>query len=281
MRARARNLLTAASMQKSPPPRLIVPLCVLALHLLACECPAAQHPSAIRVAAASDLARAFEDLSADFTRKTGVEVKLTFGSSGLLARQLREGAPFDVFAAASASYVDDVVRAGVCDGETRARYGRGRLALWTRGAGLGAAPPRTLDELLDPRFARIAIANPEHAPYGIAAREALRTAGLWSRLEPRVVYAENVRHALQLARTGDVDASVVALPLVSHEQGAFLPIDPVLHGTIDQQLVACTSGRNSERGRDFAAFVSSAPAREVMRRHGFLLPGEALMAASR
>lgn len=244
-----------------------------------CESATSRASDPVRVAAASDLAVAFEEVAADFKKRTGIEVSLTFGSSGLLARQLREGAPFDVFAAANANFVDDVVQAGVCDGETRQRYGRGHLVLWS-GRASGAAPPRTLEDLDDPRFRRVAIANPEHAPYGKAAREALQEAGLWSRIEPRVVYAETVLQALQLAQTGDVEASVVALSLALHEDGAFLPIDSTLHGSIEQEMVTCGSGRNAEGGRRFAAYLSSDRGRTLMRRHGFLLPGETLMAAA-
>jgi molybdate transport system substrate-binding protein len=227
----------------------------------------------VRVAAASDLSGAFVALGRDFERETGQAVAFTFGSTGLLARQLRERAPFDLFAAAASSFVDDVVRADVCDGATRARYGRGRLALFSK---RGHAPaPRTLADLLEPRFTRVAIANPEHAPYGRAAREALSRAGLWSRLEPRIVYAENVRQALQLAQTGNVEVALVALALVvADDSGAHVAIEEHLHGAIDQELVVCSAGKNAQGGRAFAAYLGSPAGRAVMRRYGFLLPGD-------
>jgi molybdate transport system substrate-binding protein len=171
--------------------------------------------------------------------------------------------------------VDEVVRAGVCDPAQRALYGRGRVALYTREAG---GLPRALATLRDPRFRRIAIANPEHAPYGRAAREALLHAGLWEELAPRIVYAENVRQAHQLARSGEVEAALVALALVigagEGTEGTHLVIEERLHTPIEQELVACTAGANRKGGRDFAAYVGSAHGREVLRRYGFLLPGE-------
>lgn len=236
----------------------------------------AQRPSEpTRVAAASDLSAAFAELGKAFEKQTGNKLLFTFGATGLLARQLRERAPFDVFAAASASFVDDVVAAGACDARTRAKYGRGHLALWTR----DEQAELSLAALRDARFKRIAIANPEHAPYGKAAREALVSAGLWSELEPRVVYAENVRQALQFAESGNAEAALVALSLVlTLREGRFVQVDTALHRPIEQELVVCRHGKNERAGRSFAEFVSSPAGRAIMRRYGFLLPGETLAA---
>lgn len=246
------------------------------LTLSACEArPEARVAPPIRVAAASDLARAFAELGRDFEREQGEHVEFTFGSTGLLARQLRERAPFDMFAAASASFVQDVVRAGVCDGKTSAPYGRGRLALWSKDA-----PLRSLEALRDPAIKRIALANPEHAPYGRAAREALSSGGLWAELEPRVVYAENVREALQFASSGNAEAALVALSLViDRADGHLLQLDQALHQPIEQVLVACSAGANEGGGKRFAAYVNTPHGRAVMRRYGFLLPGETLVSA--
>jgi molybdate transport system substrate-binding protein len=232
----------------------------------------------VRVAAASDLTHAFEALGREFERDTGVTAQFTFGATGLLARQLRERAPFDAFAAANAEFVDGVVAAGVCDGQTRAPYGRGHLALWTH-IRAGSVPTR-LDELLEPRFARIAIANPEHAPYGKAARQALTASGLWSQLSPRIVHAENVRQALQFADSGNAEVALVALSLViDRDRARYLPIDQRLHGAIEQTLVACNHGQNGAGGREFARYVNGPRGRAVMKRFGFLLPGETLVSA--
>jgi molybdate transport system substrate-binding protein len=237
---------------------------------------ARQKPAPIRIAAASDLTRAFSQLAADFERETGQPVALTFGSTGLLSKQLLQGAPFDVFAAASATYVDEVVRAGVCEGKTRARYGRGRLALWSRSDLLPASPSRALGELASARFKRIAIAQPEHAPYGKAAREALVAAGIWQLIEARLVFAENVRQAYQLGQTHNVEAALVALSLVvDAPSDEWLLVDASLHAPVEQELVACLRGRQPEGGRNFAAYVGSAHGRAVMVHFGFLLPNEA------
>ncbi len=228
----------------------------------------------VRVAAASDLTAAFEELGRVFERRTGKKVTFSFGSTGLLAKQLRQGAPFDLFAAANVSFVDDVVRAGACDAATKAAYARGRIAIWSPGGGR-VSPPRSLEDLVDARFVRIAIANPEHAPYGQAAREAFTAAGIWERVAPRIVFGENVRQTLQLAETGNVEAAIVALSLVIDDRkGAWMLVDDSRHRPIDQALVVCRHGSDAAGGRAFAELVGGAAGRVVMKRYGFLLPGE-------
>jgi molybdate transport system substrate-binding protein len=234
----------------------------------------------LKVAAAADLAFAFRDLGARFEARTGVPVVLSLGSTGLLARQIKEGAPFDVFAAANVSFVEDVVRAGRCDGSTQALYAYGRIVLWWS-AKTQVMPPQTLRDLEDRRFTKIAIANPEHAPYGRAAEEALRSAGVWEAVKPRLVFGENVQQALEYARTGNADVAFVALSLATVTPGGWsLPVAPSLHKPIDQALVVCAQGARGAQGeraalaRRFTAFVNSDEGHAVMRRFGFLLPGE-------
>ncbi len=225
----------------------------------------------VRVAAASDLARAFEEVGKAFEAKSGKKVTLTFGSTGLLAKQIAEGAPFDLFAAANVSFVDDAVKAGKCNGDTKSLYARGRIALWTRA---GAPAVSALADLADPRFVKIALANPEHAPYGRAAREALQKAGLWDALKPRLVFGENVQQALQFAQSGNADAAIVALSLATVAGGAYALVPETEHAPLDQALVVCGAGARAAVAKDFAAFVSSPDGRAIMNRYGFVLPGE-------
>jgi molybdate transport system substrate-binding protein len=226
----------------------------------------------LTVAAASDLGPAFQELGAAFQRETGQAPRFTFGSTGLLAKQLHEGGPFDVFAAANVQYTDDAVRAGDCDAATKALYARGRIALWTRAE---VAVPASLSDLGDARYGKIAIANPEHAPYGKAAKEAMERAGVWGIVEPRIVYGENVQQTLKFAQSGNADVALVALSLVIVTRGGHhVLIDEALHRPIDQALAACRHGKNFEGGRRFAEFVNSKQGRDIMKRYGFMLPGE-------
>jgi molybdate transport system substrate-binding protein len=231
-----------------------------------------EHPpaGALKVAAASDLAFAFEEVGQAFASDTGQRPTFSFGSTGQLARQIAEGAPFDLFAAASVSFVDDVVRAGACDPATRAMYARGRIGVWS---GKGIAGVKALGELTQDRFVKIAIANPEHAPYGRAAKQALEKAGLWQTVAPKIVYAENIQQTLKFAQSGNAEAAIVALSLASVvKDGSFLLIGEEQHPPIDQALVVCRNGANAGAARSFARFVGSARGREIMKRHGFLLP---------
>jgi molybdate transport system substrate-binding protein len=223
-----------------------------------------------QVAAAADLALAFGELGKSFEAKHNAKPLFTFGSTGLLAKQIGEGAPFSVFAAANESFVDEVIGKGKCDQATARRYARGRIVVWTAA---GVKPPASLAELTEPRFKRISIANPEHAPYGRAGKQALEASGLWDQLEPRLVMGENVRATLQFAQTGNVDAAIVALSLsVATDGGNALLIDSSLHLPLDQALVVCGKGKHAELGKKFTDYVVSPEGQEVLTRYGFGVP---------
>ena len=236
-------------------------------------------PTAVRVAAASDLALAFEELGAAFEREYRMPITFSFGSSGLLAKQILEGAPFDLFAAASLSFVERTVASGACDKTTVTPHARGRIVLWSKPAA-GAEPPTSLTDLEDPRFVRIALANPEHAPYGQAGREALESLGLWEKLKPRLVLGENVRQALQFAQTENASAAIVALSLVATDgTNPWTLIDDALHRPIEQTLVVCERGSNRAGAVRFLEIMNSKEGRAIMNRHGFSLPGEGMRLA--
>jgi molybdate transport system substrate-binding protein len=238
--------------------------------LAACE---SRPPTELRVAAASDLARAFAEAGAAFERESGVRPVFTFGSSGLLARQIQAGAPLDVFAPADRTFVDQVIASGDCDAGTRTVYGRGRLVVWWP-SGSRVSPPSGVAELAATRFSRIAIANPEHAPYGRAAREALTATGAWTAVGPRLVFADNVQQALQFAATGNADVALVALALAVGTGGHWIEVDTSLHAPIDQVMVACSRGGRLDVGRTFVGFIDGESGRAIMRRYGFTRPGE-------
>lgn len=246
----------------------------LAALLTVAACTAeAPDDRAIKVAAAADLARAFEEIGAAFEARSGKKVTLTFGSSGLLAKQIAEGAPFDLFAAANASFADDAVKSGRCQAETKALYARGRIVIWAR---KGSGEVGSVAELAEARFAKVAIANPEHAPYGRAAREALEKAGVWDRVQPKLVFGENVAQTLQYAQSGNADAAIVALSLATVTEGERTLIPETQHAPLDQALVVCGAGARAAIAKDFAAFVGSPEGRAIMNRYGFVLPGEAI-----
>lgn len=232
---------------------------------------AGAEPVAITVAAASDVRLAFEELGRGFTERTGHRVTFSFGSSGQLRTQILNGAPFDLFASANIEYVDDVVDAGRGDPETRAEYAFGRLALV---APPDREPPRELAALTAPTFRRVVIANPEHAPYGVAAEQALEAAGVLERLTDRLVLAENVSDTLRTVQSGNAEAGIVALSLVITSDEPFSLVPEDFHAPLRQALVVTGSGRRAEVARDFARFVNSGAGRAVMTRYGFTLPSD-------
>ena len=245
--------------------------CVLAVLALA-ACSSKSAGKKVRIAAASDLARAFEELGKRFEEKEHISPEFNFGSSGLLAKQIEQGAPFFLFAAANKEFSDQVIKAGRCDAASARLYARGRIVVWTPS---GGPAPVQLADLAKPEFKRVAIANPEHAPYGRAAKQALEKIGAWAAVEPKLVLGDNVQATMLYAKERNVEAAIVALSLaVVTDGGTALPIDPALYDPLDQQLVVCGAGEEADAARRFADYVGSPEGREVMTRYGFLLPGE-------
>ncbi|MGH7297022.1 MAG: molybdate ABC transporter substrate-binding protein [Polyangiaceae bacterium] len=236
-------------------------------------------PVVLNVAAASDLSFAFKDVGAAYEHRTGAKVVFSFGATGLLAKQMAEGAPFDVFAAANVSFADDAVAAGACLADSKATYATGHIVLFSRKD--AAFHPTAVADLTDARIAKIAIANPDHAPYGRAARQAMERAGVWTTVRPKVVYGENVQQTLQFAQSGNADVAIVALSLATVTPGQSAQIPTGLYDPIDQAMVACVHGEAGQAaGRKFIQFVQSREGHDIMRKYGFLLPGESLAAST-
>jgi len=226
----------------------------------------------LKVAAASDLAGAFEEIGALHRAATGRAVVFSFGSSGLLARRIVEGAPFDLFASADPALIDEAIGSGAALADSREVFALGRVALFPAA---GVEPVAgNLSGLAAPRFRRIALANPDHAPYGRAAREAIEKAGLWAALHPRLVFGADARQALQFVRTGNADAALTALSLAGAEDRP-VPVDGSLHAVVRHAIVVCSRSPMPADARAFAAVVAGAKGREILSRYGYLAPGGA------
>lgn len=229
-------------------------------------------PPTITVYAAADLDMAFREIKPLFEKATGARVTLVMGSTGNLAKQIEHGAPADVFFAANESFIDDLLAAGAVIPQTRALYAQGRLVLATPTT--SAVAVRELADLLKPEVRRVAIANPAHAPYGRAAQEALETVGMWERIKPKLVYGENIRHTLQFIETGAVEAGIVALSVAGVPAVRYVPIDPKLHKPLNQVAAVVKRSTRPELGLAFIQFLNGPEGRPVMKRYGFLLPGD-------
>ncbi len=234
----------------------------------------AQEPSQaeLTVAAAADLQFAFSDLAELFEQQTGQKVTLIFGSTGQLSQQIENGAPYDLFAAANIDYIHQLAEKKLVLEDSVALYARGRIVLAAnRQTGIKVVE---LKDLLNPQIRHIAIANPEHAPYGVAAKQALETVGLWEAIEPKLVFGENVRQALQYVQSGDAEAGIVALSVADVPEITWTLIDEANHQPLDQALAIVASSQQAELARQFAAFINGEHGRPIMRRYGFILPGE-------
>lgn len=227
-------------------------------------------PRILTVSAAADLQPAFTELGTQFEKDTGTRITFNFGSTGMLAQQIAQGAPVDLFAAANRSYVDDLAARGFVIPDTVQLYARGRITLWTRADSL--LQIQSITDLARSDVKRVAIANPEHAPYGIAAREALQNGRVWTAVQPKLILAENVYQARQYANTGNVDAAIVALSLSIGSEGRWVSIPQELHNPIDQALGVVKGSRNEQDARAFATFVMSPAGSAVMVQYGFGLP---------
>ena len=223
------------------------------------------------VFAASDLQFALAEVSTTFAANGHPKPTISFGYRHA-QQQIENGAPADVFFAADETYLTGLEQKGLVVAGTRQLYAIGRIVLVERA---GLSPVVTLADLARSDVGRIAIANPDHAPYGRAAREAMMRVGLWPALEPRLVLGENVSQTFQFVRTGNADAGVVALSLAIGTPGTrYTVIDAGLHEPIAQSAGVIARTRQSRAASDFLAYVNGPVGRPIMKKFGFTLPGE-------
>lgn len=235
---------------------------------------AADNP--VVVAAAADLQYALTDVAARFTAETGVQTRLIFGSSGNLTRQAEQGAPFEILLSADESYILRLTAEGLTH-DAGVPYAEGRIALFA-----GKRSPLRADAGLDGLRAALnagtiehfAIANPEHAPYGLAARQALQASGLWERMRPVLVMGENIGQTMQFAATGAAEGAIVALSLVQAPQargrGTFAVLPSALHAPLLQRM-ALLNPATPSAGRLYG-YLQSPATRAVLAGYGFTVP---------
>ena len=234
------------------------------------------HAEKLTVAAAADLKFAMDELVVSFKKSNpSDEVDVIYGSSGKFHTQIQQGAPYDMFFSADIGFPRELAAAGLAASEVKP-YAFGRIVLWSASED---ATKMTLASLVDPKITRVAIANPKHAPYGKRAEEALRAAGLWEKVEPKLVYGENIAQTAQYVLTGNAQVGIVALSLavnagLASKGGYWLGPDN-LHQPLEQGFIITKRAEKNPVAKRFADYISSKPARAVMTKYGFVLPGEA------
>ncbi len=230
----------------------------------------------VLVAAAADLSSALTAIANNYEKKTGVKVKLSFGASGALTQQIHNGAPFDIFFSADMDYPKQLIAAGEADGGSLYQYAVGKLVLWVPADSPLDVEHRGMDVLLDPSVKKIAIANPQHAPYGRAAVAALKHAGLYDRASQRIVMGENVSQTAQFAESGNAQAGFVALAHAASPamrgKGKYWEVPVDYYPPLAQGVVVLANSMHKKEDAEFLAYIKSNEVGEILRKYGFTLP---------
>jgi len=229
----------------------------------------------IRVAAAADLKFAMQDVAAQYEKRSGTKVDVTYGSSGNFFSQLQNGAPFDLFFSADIDYPRKLEAAGLAEPGTLYEYAVGRIAIWTPADAKVDVTRLGWKTLLDPSVQKISIANPEHAPYGRAAVAALEKAGIYEQVKAKLVYGENISQAAQFVQSGNAQAGIVAMSLAvspGMKDGKRWEIPADMHPAIEQAAILLKSAQNKDAARAFLEFVKSDTGRATLATYGFTFP---------
>lgn len=233
----------------------------------------AQAGDPTRIAAAADLRFAMDEIVEHYQRQhPDDEIEVIYGSSGRFHSQIANGAPYDLYFSADIAYPESLHDSGFVHGDV-IPYAIGRVVIWSNTVD---AEQLRLSDLDDEGFRRVAIANPSHAPYGERAREALQTAGTWEAVESRLVFGENISHALQLIETGAAEVGIIALSLARspqvQAQGGYHLIDDDQHAPLLQGFVVTEHAADNEVAHRFAEFMDESKPREIMESYGFMHP---------
>jgi molybdate transport system substrate-binding protein len=229
----------------------------------------------IRIAAAADLKFAMRELSETFEKQAGTKVNVTYGSSGNFFSQMQNGAPFDLFFSADIEYPKKLDAAGLAEPGTLYEYAVGRIVIWAPADAKVDVTKHGWKTLLDASVEKIAIANPEHAPYGRAAVAALQKAGIYESVKAKLVYGENISQAAQFVQSGNAQAGIVAMSLAvspAMQDGKRWEIPAEMHPAIEQGAIVLKDAKNKEAARAFLEFVKGATGRAILAKYGFAFP---------
>jgi len=232
----------------------------------------------LTIAAASDLNFAFKEIIAGFERETGIDIKLSLGSSGNFYAQIQNGGPFDLYFSADVGFPKKLEEAGMVVPGSLYQYAIGRVVVWVRNQSPVDVEREGIRALLDPSIRKIAIANPKHAPYGRAAVAALHHYKLYDQVKDKLVLGENISQAAQYVESGAADVGIIALSLALAPSmkgaGKHWVIPSETHPPLVQGAVILRDSKHQVEARKFVAYVGRAEGREIMRRYGFVLPDE-------
>jgi molybdate transport system substrate-binding protein len=230
---------------------------------------------AVNVAAAADLKFAMAELAAQFEKASGAKLDVTYGSSGNFLTQIENGAPFDLFFSADSEYPKKLEAAGLAEPGTLREYAVGRIVIWTPSDSEINAAIVGWKRLLAQRVKKIAIANPEHAPYGRAAVAAIKKAGIYEQVKGKLIYGENISQAAEFVQSGNAQAGIVALSLAlspAMKNGNRWEIPADSYPPIKQAVIVLKASKNKDASRRFLEFVDGPQGLEILQRFGFSVP---------
>ncbi len=233
----------------------------------------------LTVAAASDMKFALEDCLAAFRKGSpGVEAKVSYGSSGNFCAQISNGAPFDIFLSADKKYAESLIAGGHAVADSLFSYAIGRLVIWVPNRSAIDVTKLGIASLKDPASSKVAIANPEHAPYGQAAVAAMKSLGVYDDVKARLVLGDNIAQTAQFVESGAADIGIIALSLavapVMADKGRYWAVPMSAFPQMEQAGVILSQAANPTAARKLAGFLKSQEGRDILKRFGFMMPGE-------
>ena len=251
--------------------RIVVILSLVLLSVVGVQC------QQISVAAASDLQFALQDISTQFRNESGISIRATFGSSGNFTTQIENGAPFDAFLSADTKYPEKLISDGFADRGSLYGYAKGRLVMWVPNESK-LDLKQGLSLLSDVEVHKVAIANPKHAPYGRAAEEALKSAGIYDRVAGKLIFGENISQTAQFVQSGNADVGLIALSLAVSpamaSKGRYIEVPGTMYTPIQQSAVTVKNSIHKAEATKFLAFMRSEAARKILKQYGFAVPGD-------
>lgn len=226
----------------------------------------------LSIAAASDLQPVMSRVVSQFEKETGDKVNLSFGSSGNFFAQIQNGAPYDLFFSADAFYPQKLESAGLTQPDSYREYATGKIVLWVpKDSKIDVS--KGLNVLADAEVKKIAIADPQHAPYGRAAEAALKKAGIWEQVSPKIVLGENISQTAQFVQSHSAEAGILALSLVlspaMQDQGRYFEIPRTLYPALRQAAVILKSAQHKEVAQRFMEFLRKPEIVSLFRQYGF------------
>ena len=248
-------------------------IAILSILVVFCSCSRQENPDELIIAAATNLQYALKEIGDNFTRNNEISIIFVWSSSGSLANQIPNGAPYDIFFSANKSMIEPLRSKGFFLDEHTVTFAGGQIAIGIPANNRNriTGTPVTLKDFVNPGMKRIVIASPDHAPFGIAAKEALTNQGLWDKIKSKLLYAENIRQCLQFIQTGNADAGIISSNIPSIEGILVFPIEPSLYTPPEQTAAILKNSPNTEAAIKFLNFLRDKSSTDILEKYNYTI----------